>query len=184
MKKCRICKEAFEPVRPLQTACSMECAIGYANRITEKKNRERELEDRRELKARKEKLKTLSDHAKDAQKAVNAYVRARDEGLPCITCGTTNPIQWHAGHYLTRGAHPELALDPMNINRQCSQCNDHGSGRQLDHRKGILDRYGQSRLDYLEAPHPPKRYRIEDYKAITAEFKQKLKDLQQGRKAA
>ena len=85
--------------------------------------------------------------------------------------------QWHAGHYLSRGAHPELALEPLNIWRQCAPCNTHLSGNQIEFRKGLIARQGVALVEWLEGPHEPKHYAIEDYNAIKAAFVAKLKEL-------
>jgi hypothetical protein len=155
--------------------CSPECAKTYAEQEREKTAARIARKERQETRAKLMAMKPRSYWMARAQAAVNAWVRWRDRKLPCISCGTVKAVQWHAGHYLTRGAHPELALDPLNINKQCSQCNDHGSGRQLDHQRGILERYGQRRLEYLEGPHAPKKYTIQDLQAIEASYKQGLK---------
>jgi hypothetical protein len=161
--------------------CGPDCAKELAMRERVRRERAESRRIKNEIREQREKLKTRVEHAREAQAAVNAYVRQRDAGLPCISCGNQNPVQWHAGHYLSRGAHPELALEPRNIFRQCSQCNDYLSGNQIEMRKGILARKGQAELDWLEGPHPPRKYTIEELKSIKAEYKQKLKDLQNRR---
>lgn len=161
----------------MQPACSFDCQLEYATRAAMKSAASRKANERKETKAKLEKLKPRSQWMKETQAAVNAYVRARDEGMPCISCGITNPVQWHAGHYLSRGAHPELALEESNIHRQCSQCNDHLSGNQIQFRKGLIERYGQPLVDWLESHHEPKKYTIEQLKAIRDEYRAKLKAL-------
>jgi hypothetical protein len=128
-------------------------------------------------KIRKDRLKSLRDHKADAQAAVNAYVRARDDGLPCISCGRDHRGAWHAGHYLTRQAHPELALDPTNIHRQCAPCNLYLSGNQINFRLGLIARYGVEYVERLESHHPLKKLNAEELKAIRAEYQQKRRDL-------
>lgn len=174
--RCKSCRQLFTPTKPLQTVCGPKCAheLVMANKAKMQRKEDRE---------RKSKLKTRSDYMKEAQAAVNAYVRARDEGFPCISCGIDNPKQWHAGHYLSRGAHPELALEPRNIFKQCSQCNDYLSGNQIEMRKGIIARKGVEEIEWLEGPHDPKKYSIDDLKAIKDEYKLKLKQLKQERNA-
>lgn len=134
-------------------------------------------EDRAETKRRKEKLKTRSDWMRDAQKSVNAYVRKRDEGLPCISCGRFHKGEIHAGHYLSRGAHPELALDERNLAAQCQPCNVHLSGNQINYRKGLIARNGLAHVEWLEGPHEPKKYSEEELKMIAREYRIKLKQL-------
>lgn len=180
MTKCRTCKSPFERVRPLQVTClSYACQVAYAEKIVAKSAEKREQQERQAIRVRREKLKTRSDWMREAQSAVNALRRAEDEakGYACISCGTANPVQWHAGHYLSRGAHPELALEPRNIHRQCSQCNDYLSGNQIEMRKGIVARYGAAEAEWLEGPHEPKHYSIDDLKQIRDEAKADLRAL-------
>lgn len=171
-KPCKSCGELFTPGNSLQRACGVQCALRLAREQTAKA-------ERKLLRARKEKLKPRAQWMREAQTAFNAYIRARDADLPCISCGTFDPnIQYCAGHYLTRGAHPDLAFEPFNVHRQCNRrCNLELSGNIVNYRIGLLMRIGEEKVAWLEGPHEPKKYSIEDLKAMKAEYKQKLKDL-------
>ena len=133
--------------------------------------------ERAERKARIDKITPIRVWKREAQLAVNAFVRARDEGLPCISCGRHHEGQYQAGHYLSRGANPELALEPRNIHRQCVPCNLWKSGNQALFRAGLVLRYGEEYVQWLEGYHPPKHYSVEDLKAIRNEYRAKLKAL-------
>lgn len=172
-KKCKVCLLEFVPNTSLQKACSVACAIIIARKSTEKV-------ERKLLADRKLKLKTRSDWMKEAQVAFNAYIRARDKDLPCISCGTFDPkIQYCAGHYLTVGAHPALRFEELNVHRQCnSNCNLNRSGNIANYRIGLLLRIGEEKVKWLEGPHPARKYTIEDLQAIKADFKAKLKALE------
>lgn len=179
MSKCQICRAEYVKRSMTHKACSPPCAAEVVMRDRVRRERAESRRMRNEIREQREKLKTRAEHAREAQAAVNAYVRERDAGLPCISCGNANPVQWHAGHFRSRGACPELALEPRNIFKQCSQCNDHLSGNVLEMRKGILARKGQEELEWLEGYHPPRKYSIDDLKAIKALYKQKLKELKE-----
>jgi hypothetical protein len=114
---------------------------------------------------------------KEAQAAFNAWIRVRDEDLPCISCGTTEAGQWHAGHYRTTAAAPELRFDENNCHKQCAQCNNYKSGNISEYRPNLIDRIGQEELDKLEGPHEPKRYTIEDLKVIKAKCLRRRREL-------
>lgn len=101
-----------------------------------------------------------------AQSAVNAYVRARDEGMPCISCGEMKPLQ--AGHYWSVGARPELRFDEANIHGQCSRCNIDLAGNREAFRAGIVDRLGSELADDLDTPTPAQKFTLDDLKAIRA----------------
>lgn len=132
-----------------------------------KRDRERRME-----------VKPLSYWMKRAQSAFNAWVRARDDGQPCISCGRFHQGQNHAGHYRPAGSNPELRFEPDNCHLQCAPCNSHLSGNLSKYRPALIAKIGLDRVEWLEGPHEQKRYRKEDYQAIEAEYKAKLKELQ------
>ena len=101
-----------------------------------------------------------------AQSAVNAYVRARDDGKPCISCGEMKPLQ--AGHYWSVGARPELRFNEANIHGQCHRCNIDLAGNREAFRAGIVDRLGSELADDLDTPTPAQKFTLDDLKAIRA----------------
>ena len=171
-KKCRICKEKFQPFNSLMVVCSPKCAIEDAR---EKKKKA----DKKFVRDGRERLKTKSDHLREAQTATNAYVRERDKNEPCISCGTTKEtIQYCAGHYKTRGGHPELRFHPMNIHKQCNQyCNLQLSGNIPKYRPNLIDKIGLSNVEWLEGQHESQNLTIGDIKEIKQYYKEQLKRL-------
>ena len=189
-KNCRVCKNTFQPMNSLQYACSPKCAL-TATREKEALRVARELkiaERQRKgaLRARREALKSRSQWIKETQAVFNKWVRLRDEkaGLPCISCGTFNPKHtgkggaWDAGHFLSRGAFPELRFEPTNCWRQCKKCNNFRSGNFTNYRKSLLLLIGEDKVATLEGPHPPKKYTIDDLKQIKSDYKKKIKELE------
>ncbi|MGK9617098.1 recombination protein NinG, partial [Salmonella enterica subsp. enterica] len=63
-KKCRVatCRASFVPSRMGQAVCSPACAMIDAPRNEQKAKKAIAQRDRREIKVRKEKLKTRGDH--------------------------------------------------------------------------------------------------------------------------
>ncbi|MCM4701217.1 recombination protein NinG, partial [Escherichia coli] len=59
-----------------------------AEKAAEKKRRREEQKQKDKLKIQKLALKPRSYWIKQAQQAVNAFIRERDRDLPCISCGT------------------------------------------------------------------------------------------------
>ena len=177
-RKCKCgCGRTFTPMSSTQVAYGWECALKIANKARVKREQAEKKIERKTIKEAKEKLKTRRDWMKEAQQAVNEAVRERDRNRPCISCGRHHQGQWHAGHYLSRGAHPELSLDPRNIHRQCAPCNNHLSGNQVNYRKGLIERYGVDLVEWLEGHHDPKHYSIDDLKAIRDEYRAKTREL-------
>jgi hypothetical protein len=175
-KVCQHCGSDFMPQRLMAKVCSPICATRLV-KAEKKAEKIKNSQERAQFKARKEKLKTWSDHHADAQKAVNAMVRARDAGEPCISCNTPWEPTFQAGHYRSRGAAKNLALDPRNINGQCVRCNLHRHGNGIDYRLGLIARYGVEFVEAIEADNEPRHHSIDDLKAIRAEALGKTKEL-------
>jgi len=49
--------------------------------------------------------------------------RDRYGALTCECCLTTTTGQWHVDHVQPRSTHPELALEPANLQVLCADCN-------------------------------------------------------------
>jgi len=167
-----------------QSWCSPDCDIVIARDKQEKKRKSLASIERREIKVRKEKLKTRADHLREAQAAVNEYVRLRDAHLPCISCDSMpndNDLmtgsRWDAGHYRSVGACPELRFEPLNIHRQCVKCNRNLSGNAVEYRIRLVQRIGAETVAWLEGPHEPRKYTVEEIKIIKAEYRAKTKEL-------
>lgn len=179
-KKCRAatCRALFVPSRMGQAVCSPACAMIDAPRHAPKARKALIEIDRKEIKARKEKLKSRADHLKDTQHAFNAWIRARDAGQPCISCGTTADVQYCAGHYRTTGSCPELRFEPLNVHLQCNKnCNLSKSGNILGYRPRLLEKIGAEKLAWVEGPHKAKKYTVEQLKAMTADYRAKTREL-------
>lgn len=174
------CRASFVPQRLGQAVCSPKCALATVEVQKAKVRKSLSLADRREIKVRKEALKTRADHLKDTQVAFNAWVRARDADLPCISCGRHHEGQYHAGHYRTVGANPELRYEPLNAWKQCAPCNNHLSGNLINYRISLLQRIGEEKVTWLEGPHEAKKYTVEELKAMAAEYRAKTKELKKG----
>ena len=181
-RKCRGCLQWFEPTMATQLVCSIPCAKAAGPTLKAKK---RAAEKRKSIREAKQRLKTRSDHMRDAQRAFNAYIRERDQGKPCISCGRNDGEvraqavggTWDCGHYRSVGASPELRFEPLNAHRQCKRCNRDMSGRVVDYRINLVDRIGQEAVDWLEGKHAPKKYTIEDLKKIKAHYRAELRRL-------
>lgn len=185
-KKCRVagCRASFVPAQPFQTWCSPDCAVTIIRQRQEKQRKSFAQRERREIKVRKEKLKSRADHIREAQAAVNEYVRLRDAHLPCISCDSLpndNDLmtgsRWDAGHYRSVGACPELRFEPLNIHRQCVKCNRNLSGNAVEYRIRLVQRIGAETVAWLEGPHEPRKYTVEEIKAIKAEYRAKTREM-------
>ncbi|MEH6483051.1 MULTISPECIES: recombination protein NinG [Pseudomonas] len=175
--KNKACAAKFVPQRLGQSVCSPKCALATKDVNQVKARKALAQVERAEIKVRKEKLKSKADHAKDAQAAFNEWVRLRDAAQPCISCGRHHDGQYHAGHYRTVASSPEIRYEPLNVHKQCAPCNNHKSGDIVNYRINLVKRIGADKVEWLEGPHEPKRYTIDDLKAITAKYRALVREL-------
>lgn len=183
-KKCRVatCRASFVPSRMGQAVCSPACAMIDAPRHAPKARKALADIERKDIQVRKEKLKSRSDHMREAQQAFNAYIRARDQaaGHFCISSG--KPLDWSgnavdAGHYRSVGSAPHLRFDERNCHAQSKQDNRFLSGNAVDYRIGLIARIGQEAVDALESDQSVRKYTVEEIKAIKAEYRAKTREL-------
>ena len=182
MKKhvCAVCKTEYEKRKPGQKVCSPSCAISLVKAAKQNKL------VRVAKIARVARKLTRADQIKKTQAAVNKYVRVRDEGKPCISCGT--PLlklgrrggDYDAGHYRSVGSAPHLrfAVDEGNIHGQCKRCNKWLVGNVVSYRKGLIMRLGLDAVEQLEADQEPRHYSIDDLQDIENNYKSKTKALE------
>jgi len=186
-----------------QSVCSPKCALSIAQANTEKARKAIAQLGRREIKVRKEALKSRGDHLKDAEKAIRDYRRTYELsiGSGCMSCGESQESilaaqgwktggAFDAGHFLGKGARPELRLVPNNIWLQCKSCNAGSSkyarkGQTVSQgfRTGLIARIGLEAVEALEADHEPRKHTAEELKAITADYRAKTRELKKGQAA-
>lgn len=182
-RKCKICGIRFETPYSSRNWCSDACfkEIKQAqyNRVVEKA-KGKMLESKNKLFKKQTKLRGRSTTERatllsQLVTAFNAYIRKRDENLPCISCGTTHAIEWHAGHYKTAKAHPELRFNEFNVNKQCHHCNIALSGNIDGYKTGIIKRYGKSVLNDLDAFIPLGKLTVFELKELVKHYQLKSK---------
>tara|TARA_R100001163_G_scaffold42220_2_gene31927 strand:+ start:639 stop:1172 length:534 start_codon:yes stop_codon:yes gene_type:complete len=173
--RCKNCKEIFEPKQFNRKFCTKdECNDLYYKFLLDKMYKK----IRKETKAKKEKLKTLQDYMKSAQKVFNSYIRERDKGQPCLMCKNPNPKKVNACHYFSSGGHKAVTFDPMNVHLGCEYCNNFKSGNLIPYRKNLILKIGIEEFEALESrAYETKKYTKEELKQIEKEYKKKLKDL-------
>lgn len=182
--KCKVCGNYFtKTISTLQKVCSPKCAIIISQEMARKNREQAEKQERLETKKRmvalKQKIKSRSDWLNDLQSWVNKFIRLRDKNEPCISCGRYHQGQWHAGHYRSRGACPELRFNEDNIHKQCSVCNNHKSGNAIEYRINLISKIGLERVEFLERhDHQPLKLSIDEIKELIKVYKAKCKGLE------
>lgn len=171
-KACAICQGDFYPLKSTERVCSIDCAIEFAQQKKEKRRKQEIRALRREFNRR-----DRGYQMKHAQIAFNAYIRARDAGNGCISCGKNSGAKMNAGHYLSTGAHPELRFAESNCHLQCEWCNSYLSGNIARYRINLIEKIGLEKVEWLEGPHEPAKLSIDDIIAIKEKYREKLKGL-------
>lgn len=183
-KTCRnpACRGSFVPQRLGQAVCSPKCALAAVEVQKAKEKKSLAQAGRREIKVRKEALKTRGDHMREAQQAFNEYIRTRDQaaGHLCISSGKS--LDWSgnavdAGHYRSVGSAPHLRFDERNCHAQSKQDNRFLSGNAVDYRIGLIARIGQEAVDALESDQSVRKYTVDEIKAIKATYRAKTREL-------
>ena len=196
MKNCKVCRTAFSPSKPLQSVCSPGCALTLATSKRARAEKVAQVKERRETKEKLAKLKPRGKWLKEAKTEIQRF-RRLDElamGSGCMSCGRSQQEvegtdawkpggAWDGGHFLSKGARPELALEPLNIWLQCKSCNA-GSGKyarkgytvNASFRANLIERIGLQQVEWLEGPHEAKHYTIEDLQAIKATYAAKARE--------
>lgn len=90
------------------------------------------------------------------QEHFNRYIRERDskDGLfKCISCsGWKDVSKMNAGHYLSVGHNGFQRFNEDNCHGQCVKCNMYLGGNLLEYRKGLIEKIGSDRVEYLDIP--------------------------------
>lgn len=80
---------------------------------------------------------------------VHAYVRKRDKGKPCISCGCQWNSDFQAGHYYPAGSFETLRFNLDNIHSQCVKDNLYNNGDFENYTLNLPKRIGSDRFDKL-----------------------------------
>ena len=179
-KRCGACKTLFIPTRPLQAACGLECSIAIAQ-DREKLKRLRAAHTKADRQQNRKDKQAFNERdrswwIKKAQYEFNKWIRTRDAGLPCISCNVTTG-QFHASHYRSIGAAPEIRFSEINVHRGCAQCNSYKSGNIGEYRLGLIKKIGIEQVEWLEGPHEPKHYTIDQLREIRDKYKSLSKEM-------
>ena len=128
----------------------------------------------------KKAVKIINSERKTAKKNLieifNKFIRLRDYGLPCISCRRYVKLQ--AGHYYNAGNYASLRFDEKNVNGQCFDCNVNKEGNKQGYREGLIKKYGEDVLIYLEIKkNNISKLGVFELNLLTAVYKKKIKEL-------
>ena len=158
--KCKYCQDYFIAEKMIQQPVGRFCSTDHMMLFVKTKGARDRAEKaiqrarRKATQAAKKRLKTLHQYKSAAQSAVNGYIRVRDLGKPCISCGCVMSTEKYgagrkmeAGHYRPRGSADHLRYHLLNIHGQCSRCNNPASHKtDSNYRVGLVARIGEKRV--------------------------------------
>lgn len=92
--------------------------------------------------------KTVAQLKAIAVRHFHQYIRNRDQGEPCISCGSYNTSD--ASHFYSAGQNPIVRFVEDNVHLACRKCNYFLSGNLIPYRQNLIEKIGQERFDRLE----------------------------------
>jgi hypothetical protein len=170
MKKCKICRAPFTPrFSTLQATCEKpECILANKKKADEKAAK-------REIKAMRERLKSVSSYRNDLQKIFNEFIRLRDKDKPCISCGSPLTGKYDAGHGFSVGSYPNLRFNEDNVHGQCVHCNRHKHGAANEYMIGLEARIGKERFEHLKSiRNEPLKLPLDEIKELIEVYRGKV----------
>lgn len=181
-KKCATCKTEFNPHSSLSKTCSIPCGVAYMKAQKAKKLAKADREQKAKDKVKREELKTVSEIAQDVQRVFNKFIRLRDHGKNCVSCGRPWQKNFHASHYVPAGRGSALRFDEDNVHGSCVNCNLYKSGNLTGYRIGLIERIGLKRIEELESNHSTKKWTKEELAEIKAKYLAKNRELEHERR--
>ena len=185
-RNCKACQTRFLAHREFEWWCSPECGTTLALAKMDKARQAKDKQARKDHRKDKEAVKTLPELRREAQSACNAYIRERDKGKPCISCGRPDDgtHQRHAGHWKTTKARPDIRYEASQIHACCFQCNVYGGGGLHEgYLPELIRRVGQSEVDRLQVT-TVRKYSREELEAIKAHYRVETNRLRRNRSSA
>lgn len=169
-KICKNCQDEFYPYTSLMKFCTKsECMKIFIQKTKEKEWSERKSKLKKEL-------LTVQDYLKLAQQVFNQYIRKRDEGKNCISCGKP-PKKENAGHYFNANNHWNVRFDELNVHLQCEACNTYLSGNLIEYGINLEKLIGADEFIILrEKAYQTRKFTRDELKEIIIIYKNKLKE--------
>lgn len=130
---CKECKK--EPrIGPLQSRC---------HRCIKHRAKSKEMAKKERIKIKRQKHKERPAALKKKLDIIfSKYIRLRDKGKPCVTCGCQWEEGFNCGHFQSRRFFA-TRWDERNAHGQCARDNLWGAGEQYLHSIAVDGLYGQ-----------------------------------------
>lgn len=147
-RRCKICKRVFEVKSNYHRFCDFECAMVDVQNKRDKKIKDKNKkwdQERRPYTHSKEYKKQLQDSINLLARNIDAYF-----GFNCIDCNKPLIKQVHGAHFHNVGGNENIRYNLHNIHSAKSNCNKYSSEHKVGYRKGIIERYGDVYLEYID----------------------------------
>lgn len=185
-RKCAHCKEyglvSDGIVINNRYYCSEDHIVKHSIQGIPKVKQQKAKQQRKESHKRKQENKGLTYWIKQTKLVMQEYAALRDQGKACISCNTYLIEQnddwvtrWDGGHYNPVGSHPEMQLLLWNINGQCRACNSFKGGMKEEQTRGIEQRYGVKRVEYLRKPYSHHHWDLDYLARMRRIFRKRMK---------
>ena len=124
---------------------------------------------------KKKKSVSLPKLKNKLQDIFNEFIRLRDAGQPCISCGETKTLQ--AGHYWAVGGYDGLRFDEDNVHGECARCNCFDESHLIGYGVHLRAKIGEERYNALYERAAD--YKRNGYKWSRSELLEKIEYYQQ-----
>ncbi len=194
--KCAGCKNYFPreemAIVAISSYHSTDCLRLHKSNLQKKKQRSGAHSSNKPVAPKaKRKGSNLSLLVERAQNSVNRYVKLRDFGLACISCGRSEKEirrelggrpggAWHAGHFRSVASASQLRFNLLNINKQCAACNCgerlrgiNGLSIRASYELNLAAKIGRNKVELLNANHSFATYNKEYLGRIRQVFDKK-----------
>lgn len=112
---------------------------------------------------------TLKSLLVNVRMQLHSYIRERDKGKPCISCGVEWNDTFHCTHFYKSELYSNLRFDIDNLHGGCQKCNLFMDGNESGYRVGLINRYGKEYVDALDKK--AMQYKKQDFKWEISELK-------------
>lgn len=180
-EKAEGCHVSYVKRSSFQATCPNPlCGLKKAKRDREKKEAKDRAKRAADTRKARDKAKPRAKWLAEAQEAFNRFIRARDKDKPCVSCGRHHQGQYHAGHFLSRAARPDLRFCEDQVHKQCSACNNHLSGNLVNYRQALVAMLGVARVEEIETgPRGRSDWSIDEIKGIKRRYATMAKELEE-----
>lgn len=124
---------------------------------------------------KKKKSVSLPKLKNKLQDIFNEFIRLRDAGQPCISCGEIKILQ--AGHYFAVKGHDSLRFDEDNVHGECAGCNCFDESHLIGYGVHLRAKIGEERYNAL--CERAAEYKRNGYKWSRSELLEKIEYYQQ-----